>query len=168
MMLHPSGIDRARQALERGDRLPGGTLPAAIAESWQRCRDLGLDPRSIPNGEVTAFAEVTRKREKVAALRRLALAEMKLLHSQIAGSNFIIALGDAEGMVLDTISDQHFADSTAGRSVIPAPRSCGPIRSARCSPPSAPWTSSTSTSRGTRRTWWLPAGRHCGGRSSGW
>ncbi|WP_181592235.1 sigma-54-dependent Fis family transcriptional regulator [Mesorhizobium atlanticum] len=119
MMLHPSGIDRARQALERGDRLPGGTLPAAIAESWQRCRDLGLDPRSIPNGEVTAFAEVTRKREKVAALRRLALAEMKLLHSQIAGSNFIIALGDAEGMVLDTISDQHFADSTAGRSVIP-------------------------------------------------
>ncbi|WP_348632232.1 GAF domain-containing protein, partial [Mesorhizobium sp. M2D.F.Ca.ET.232.01.1.1] len=39
--------------------------------------------------------------------------------SQIAGSNFIIALGDAEGMVLDTISDQHFADSTAGRSVIP-------------------------------------------------
>jgi hypothetical protein len=30
-------------------------------------------------------------------MRRLALAEMQLLHSQIAGSNFMIALGDADG-----------------------------------------------------------------------
>ena len=118
-MQHLSGIDRARQALERGDRLPAGALPPAVAESWQRCRELGLDPHSVPRAAVTPFAEVTAKREAVAALRRLALAEMKLLYSQIAGSNFMIALGDADGMVLDTISDQHFADSEAGRSIIP-------------------------------------------------
>lgn len=118
-MLQQSGIERARQALERGDRLPTGALPPAVAESWQRCRDLGLDPRSTPQGDVIPFSAVSRRREAVAALRRLALAEMKLLHSQIAGSNFMIALGDAEGVVLDTISDQHFADSAAGRSIIP-------------------------------------------------
>jgi len=118
-MLHLSGIERARQALERGDRLPAGALPAAVAESWQRCRELGLDPRAVPRPDVLPFAEVGRRRESIAALRRLALAEMKLLYSQIAGSNFMIALGDAEGMVLDTISDQQFADSAAGRSIIP-------------------------------------------------
>ncbi|GAA4107526.1 sigma-54-dependent Fis family transcriptional regulator [Aminobacter aganoensis] len=118
-MQYLSGIDRARAALERGDRFPAGALSAAVAESWQRCRDLGLDPRATPQGNVIAFSDVNRRRETNAALRRLALAEMQLLHSQIAGSNFMIALGDADGVVLDTISDQRFADSAAGRSIIP-------------------------------------------------
>ncbi len=118
-MQHLSGMDRARSALERGDRFPMGTLPPVVADSWQRCRELGLDPRSEPRQNVIAFSQVNDRREQNAALRRLALAEMQLLYSQIAGSNFMIALGDADGIVLDTISDQHFADSAPGRSIIP-------------------------------------------------
>ena len=118
-MQHLSGIERARNALESGGRLPVGSLPSVVADSWQRCRDLGLDPRAAPRNSVVPFSQVTQRREQNAALRRLALAEMQLLHSQIAGSNFMIALGDADGVVLDTISDQHFADSAAGRSIIP-------------------------------------------------
>lgn len=118
-MQHLSGIDRARAALEGGARLPAGTLSPAVADSWLRCRDLGLDPRATPQGGVIAFADVNRRREASSALRRLALAEMQLLHSQIAGSNFMIALGDADGVVLDTISDHRFSDSAAGRSIIP-------------------------------------------------
>lgn len=118
-MQHLSGIDRARSALEGGLRFPTGLLSAPVASSWQRCRDIGLDPRSRPQGEVIPFAQVNRRRDALAALRRLALAEMQLLHSQIAGSNFTIALGDAEGVVLDTISDQQFADSEEGRAIIP-------------------------------------------------
>lgn len=118
-MQHLSGIDRARNALEDGGRFPVGSLPSVVADSWQRCRDLGLDPRGTPRSSVVPFSQVNQRREQNAALRRLALAEMQLLHSQIAGSNFMIALGDAEGVVLDTISDQHFADSAAGRSIIP-------------------------------------------------
>lgn len=118
-MQHLSGIERARNALENGGRLPVGSLPSVVADSWQRCRDLGLDPRAAPRNSVVPFSQVNQRREQNAALRRLALAEMQLLHSQIAGSNFMIALGDADGVVLDTISDQHFADSAAGRSIIP-------------------------------------------------
>lgn len=118
-MQHLSGMDRARSALERGLRFPAGMLSAQVATSWERCRDLGLDPRSRPRGEVIPFAQVRQRREALAALRRLALAEMQLLHSQIAGSNFTIALGDAQGVVLDTISDQQFADSEEGRAIIP-------------------------------------------------
>ena len=118
-MQHLSVMDRARHALEKGERFPAGALPALVAESWQRCRDAGLDPGRTPRQSVLPFGEVRRRREDNAAMRRLALAEMQLLHSQIAGSSFMIALGDADGIVLDTISDQHFADSAAGRSIIP-------------------------------------------------
>ncbi len=118
-MQHLSAMDRARTALERGDRFPAGLLPSPVAQSWQRCRDAGLDPRATPRASVVSFADVHRRREVISALRKLALAEMQVLHSQIAGSNFMIALGDADGIVLDTISDQRFADSAAGRSIIP-------------------------------------------------
>ena len=118
-MQHLSGMDRARNALERGDRFPVGALQSVVADSWQRCRDLNLDPRGAPRHSVVTFSDVKRRREAGAAMRLLALAEMQLLYSQISGSNFMIALGDADGIVLDTISDQHFADSAAGRAIIP-------------------------------------------------
>ncbi|MER2509888.1 MAG: GAF domain-containing protein, partial [Amaricoccus sp.] len=121
-MAQISGLDRARAALEAGRRFPAGALPAPVAASWERCRALGLDPRHPPEVEVLPFAEVARRREAVAAMRRLALAEMHLLHGQIAGSEFMIALGDADGVVLDTISDQTFAGSAAGREIIPGSR----------------------------------------------
>ncbi len=121
-MAQTSGLDRARAALEAGRRFPAGALPSAVAASWDRCRALGLDPRRPPEPEVLPFAEVARRREAVAAMRRLALAEMHLLHGQIAGSDFMIALGDAEGLVLDTISDQAFASGPAGRDIIPGSR----------------------------------------------
>ena len=114
-----SGMDRARAALEKGDRLPVGALQPIVADSWQRCRDGALDPCAAPRHSVIAFQEVKRRREGNAAMRLLALAEMQLLYSQIAGSNFMIALGDADGVVLDTISDQRFAESEAGRAIIP-------------------------------------------------
>ncbi|MBX3566984.1 MAG: sigma-54-dependent Fis family transcriptional regulator [Rhizobiaceae bacterium] len=116
---HSSGMDRARAALEGGLRFPAGMLSGPVATSWQRCRDFGLDPRSRPRGDVIPFEQVSRRRDALAALRRLALAEMQLLYSQIAGSSFTIALGDAAGVVLDTISDQQFADSEEGRVIIP-------------------------------------------------
>ena len=112
-------VDRARLALERGQRIPEAALPPAIVESWRRCLELGLDPNASPSEIVTPFAEVTRKRNTFRMLRGLALAEMQALHSQIAGSNFMIAFADAEGVVLDTLSDQAFADSAAGRDIIP-------------------------------------------------
>lgn len=118
-MQHLSGIVRARDALEKGHRFPVGALQPIVADSWQRCRDIELDPRGTPRHSVVAFSDVKHRRETNAAMRLLALAEMQLLHSQIAGSNFMIALADADGIVLDTISDQHFADSDAGRSIIP-------------------------------------------------
>ncbi|MDD5029321.1 MAG: sigma 54-interacting transcriptional regulator, partial [Rhodoferax sp.] len=118
-MQHLSGIERARRALESGHRFPAATLTTTVAASWQRCRDYGLAPCSQPQDMVIPFAEVRQKRERSAVLRRLALAEMQNLYSQIAGSNFLIAFADPDGVILDTVSDQNFAVSRAGKAIIP-------------------------------------------------
>ncbi len=118
-MQHLSGIDRARRALESGHRFPAGALPVTVAASWERCREYGLAPEAQMRDMVVPFSDVQKRRERDAVVRYLALAEMQILYSQIAGSNFVIAFADAEGVVLDTISDQHFADSRAGKAIIP-------------------------------------------------
>ncbi len=118
---HPplSSVAHARAALEAGARLPGGALSPEIARSWERCLAGGLDPMRRPEEAVIAFADVRARREERALLRRLALAQMQLLYEQIAGSNFMIAFADAGGVVLDALSDPSFADSEAGRSIVP-------------------------------------------------
>lgn len=118
-MRHQSGIERARSALETGNRLPADTLSNQVAQSWERCRSIGLDPLGQPNKLVHESSEVGHRREVNASLRRLALAEMQTLYSQIAGSNFMIAYADSNAVVLDTISDHSFANSLAGRTIIP-------------------------------------------------
>lgn len=118
-MQYVSGLERARAALERGSRFPAGALGEIVSKSWQRCVERGLDPRGSPLSSVIEVAELNRKREQNALLRRFAIAEMQMLHQQIAGSNFMIAFGDRDGVVLDTISDHHFADSSDGRTIIP-------------------------------------------------
>ncbi|MDN5926058.1 MAG: sigma-54-dependent Fis family transcriptional regulator [Hyphomicrobiales bacterium] len=90
-----------------------------VAQSWERCRGFGLDPLGRPDDAVLSVEDLKCRREVSSSLRRLAMAEMQLLYSQIAGSNFMIALADGEGVVLDTISDQHFAESASGRSIVP-------------------------------------------------
>ena len=114
-----SSIDRARATLETGGRIPGGVLSPEIARSWERCIKGGLDPTRRPESVVIPFAEVKARREGRLLLRRLALAQMQLLHEQIAGSDFMVAFADADGVVLDTLSDHRFSQSDAGRSIVP-------------------------------------------------
>jgi transcriptional regulator of acetoin/glycerol metabolism len=114
-----SGIERARTALARGLPPPSGAVDAPVALSWRRCLERGLDPAGEPMANVIPFPEVRRRRDGSALLRRLALAEMQLLYSQISGSDFMIAFADADGVVLDTVSDRRFAESAAGRAIVP-------------------------------------------------
>ena len=118
-MWHLSGLERARTALDSGKRIPAGALPTPVARSWRRCVDLGLDPNGAPPTAVLETRDLRERRGERELLRRLAIAEMQFLYSQIAGSNFMIAFADPDGVVLDTISDHQFAATPTGRSVIP-------------------------------------------------
>ena len=47
------------------------------------------------------------------------LPELELLYSQIAGTNFMIAYSDENGLVLDTMYDKTCLNTDVGKTVIP-------------------------------------------------
>lgn len=114
MLLSPDpALVRARALRGRGSTLPPGFRPAdEILESWARCLDHGLDYAARLRVPVVEAAELVRRRDQAGALRRLAHAELETLMQQIAGSNFLLAFADADGTVLDVLTDNRFAMST--------------------------------------------------------
>lgn len=118
MEVQTTPLARARRLLETQGRVPGGALPGDISDSWLRSLGHGLDPLSSAGQMVRTASELAIARDRHADLIRFARPELELLYDQIAGSNFMIALGSPDGMVLETLTDTQFADTEAGRSVI--------------------------------------------------
>jgi transcriptional regulator of acetoin/glycerol metabolism len=110
-------LARARTALERRGAAPDGLLAEEIAASWMRCLAAGLDPQRPPPMQVLDAAARRAVREKHDFVSRLALAEMRSLYHQIAGSNYMIAFAAPDGVLLETLADPTFLP-TARRSGI--------------------------------------------------
>ncbi|WP_192931216.1 sigma-54-dependent Fis family transcriptional regulator [Gemmobacter serpentinus] len=119
MEMQTSALTRARHQLESQGRFPGGALPGDITESWLRSLSHGLDPLDRARRMILSENEFTVSRQLHADLIRFARPELELLFDQIAGSNFMIALGSPEGVVLDTLQDAQFAETDAGAQVVP-------------------------------------------------
>lgn len=120
MEIRTTALERARHMLESQGRFPGGALPGDISESWLRSLDLGLDPLARHEKLMLSDTEFKLTQDHHADLVRFARPELELLFDQIAGSNFMIALGSPEGVVLETLVDTDFAESDAGKAVVPA------------------------------------------------
>ena len=101
-------LRQARIALECHGVTQTDLLAPDISASWARCIEAGLDPHCPVALEEIDGCELAVAREQSDLVRRLALAEMQSLYSQIAGSNFLIAFADPDGILLDTIADQSF------------------------------------------------------------
>lgn len=115
-----TSLARARIMLESQGRFPGGAVPGDISESWSRSLSFGLDPLGRSENLVLSDTEFTAVRQRNSDLIHFARPELELLFDQIAGSNFMVALGSPEGVVLDTLTDGQFGETDAGRAVIPA------------------------------------------------
>ena len=100
-----------------------------ISESWLRCISTGLDPFKDPKQSLISSIELKQIKEKNEALRKIVIPEIELLYSQIAGTNFMVAYSDENGLVLDTIYDKTCLEGDVGKSVIPgsiwAEKICG-------------------------------------------
>jgi sigma-54 dependent transcriptional regulator, acetoin dehydrogenase operon transcriptional activator AcoR len=118
MEFQTSTLMRARHMLETQGRFPGGALPGDISDSWLRSLSSGIDPLASPEKFMLTDAEMRITEERHASLIRFAKPELELLFDQVAGSNFMIALGSPEGVVLETLVDTQFAESEAGRFVV--------------------------------------------------
>jgi transcriptional regulator of acetoin/glycerol metabolism len=110
---------QARAVRERGGTLPPeGLPPAEILDSWVRCMDIGLDPATTRPVPVVPAADLARRRERAAFVRRLAQAELETLAQQIAGSNFLLAFADRDGVILDVYADHRFEMSGSGAGIV--------------------------------------------------
>jgi transcriptional regulator of acetoin/glycerol metabolism len=114
-------------AQSRAARAPGAALPTVypagqvapdILESWARCTAQRLDRASLPPPAIIDGHALARRRDGLAAVRRLALAEIETLFQQIAGSNFLLAFADHEGVILDLFADNRFRSSGSSADII--------------------------------------------------
>ena len=100
-----------------------------ISDSWSRCIAEGLNPFQDPKQSVISSIELKEIKEKNESLRKIVLPELELLYSQIAGTNFMVAYSDENGLVLDTIYDKTCLQTDVGKTVIPgsiwAEKVCG-------------------------------------------
>jgi sigma-54 dependent transcriptional regulator, acetoin dehydrogenase operon transcriptional activator AcoR len=108
------------QALRaRGNALPPDGRPQVpILDSWVRCMEAGLQASRRPAMQVVEAADLATRRERWAVARRLAQAELETLAQQIAGSNFLLAFADREGVILDLYADNRFATSGADAGIV--------------------------------------------------
>ena len=126
MQLTPATpVAQARVMLERRGLALPHLLAPEIYESWTRCLEAGLDPGRPPQVNRREAPALRRARDNQAVLYRLALAEMQTLYHQIAGSNFMIALAAADGMLLETMSDATFGADSLRPGMIWTERACG-------------------------------------------
>ena len=118
MLIASRRDENAWMALEQRGA-PAEILTVDIYDSWMRCISLGLDTRRPPAPEFVSPAVLRQEQQRCSLVRGLALAEMHTLHQQISGSNFMIALANAEGLLLDIISDQSFNAASDAVSIRP-------------------------------------------------
>ena len=106
-------------------------MGSEISESWSRCITNGLDPFKGPKKSVVSSQQLGQIRDEKEDLRKIVIPELELLYSQVAGTNFMVAFSDNEGLVLDTIYDKSCLQTDVGKSVIPgsiwAEKICGTI-----------------------------------------
>jgi transcriptional regulator of acetoin/glycerol metabolism len=107
----------------RGSALPpDGLPPVEILDSWVRCMDSGLDAAAALSVPVVPAGDLAQRRERAAFVRRLAQAELETLAPQIAGSNFLLAFADHDGVILDLYADNRFVMSGSGAGIVAGSR----------------------------------------------
>lgn len=118
METHTNSLARARSFLENTGRFPGGALPRDISESWMRSLSHGVDPLDENVDLVVSDGDLRMLQQEHATLIRFARPEIELLFDQIAGSNFLVALGTPSGIIIDSLVDPRCAESGIARSAI--------------------------------------------------
>lgn len=112
-------LAHAHAVRARGNALPPEGLPGGlILDSWVRCADNGLDAGAPMRIQVVDGADLARRRARSEVVRRLAQAELETLSQQIAGSNFLLAFADHEGVILDLFADNRFSMSGSDAGIV--------------------------------------------------
>ena len=121
--MQQQSLSRANAVRARGNAMPPDGLPSdVILDSWVRCMHTGLQATAPMAIQVVSDADLSLRRERTEYVRRLAHAELETLSQQIAGSNFLLAFADQEGVILDLYADNRFAMSGDAAGIVAGSR----------------------------------------------
>lgn len=102
-------IEAARRQFFETGHPPEGLITAPILQSWQRCAAQGLQV-GRPRFEPLPSQEIRAHQQRTEILRRLARPEIEALHSEAQGTDSVVILADASGLILDLVGSLDFAD----------------------------------------------------------
>ncbi|ABE48614.1 GAF modulated sigma54 specific transcriptional regulator, Fis family [Methylobacillus flagellatus KT] len=110
-------IEHARlQFLKQGSMVEG-VVNKTIARSWQRSLDNGINAFQPLSTATLDRVELEKKRSKYRLLLTQAKPEISMLYEQIAHSYSVVALTDAEGVILHS-EGQHLLVDLAPREIM--------------------------------------------------
>jgi len=93
-------------SLVNGKTKPSGQIAAHVSSSWERClTQYGIEPTRSRETVVLEAHQLRERQQSFGDLLGVARAEMESLYDQIAGSGYAVILTDAEGAILNTITD---------------------------------------------------------------
>ena len=99
---------RARQFFFDHGVVPPGSVSEAVERSWRRCLDAGLDAGAHPVFEPVEPARLRQFREQSHLLTARAQPVMETLYEQIAHTESMVILTDAQGLILHSLGDDDF------------------------------------------------------------
>ncbi|MGE5389471.1 MAG: sigma-54-dependent Fis family transcriptional regulator [Deltaproteobacteria bacterium] len=106
--MHKNSQDLAKaweQFVETGF-LDAGKVPVTIGESWQRCREAGVDPYTggvCPLMQGPELEDLLAQKENLISITR---PFMENLYNFVAGSGFMVILSDERGRILEALGDE--------------------------------------------------------------
>ena len=83
--------------------LPKSLLPAPIANSWERCRQQGVDPGALKCVSFSAPSKIAKQLEWYA---EIGSGVERLVFEQIHNKDLLMTVADAEGRILRTCGDR--------------------------------------------------------------
>ncbi len=105
---HSAKTARARDQFFNGGSTPDGLVSESIAASWQRCNDLGLKTGDLGSDAALMVGRQREILEQNRSLLTYARPVMENLFTQIANTDSVVLLSDANGMVVHSLGDPSF------------------------------------------------------------
>ncbi|MDR2296252.1 MAG: sigma-54-dependent Fis family transcriptional regulator, partial [Clostridiales Family XIII bacterium] len=90
----------------KSGRIKSAVVKRIVADSWRRCKALGLDPMSSKGIPLLPEDRVAEKLNENAEILEIVMPYMDSLYEIVKGSGFIIHYVDADGFILKSVGDR--------------------------------------------------------------
>jgi len=108
---HENTIKDAREQFITTGLVSSDLVRPIILNSWERCKNAGVDPEIKHASEVLSYKKLEEKRKLNQVLINVASPIMFKLQEFVRGTGFIISLADNEGYLLQVIGDDDVAET---------------------------------------------------------